>query len=489
MNELKTIVVRGFFWMFFAGLIVNLIQFFSKIILARILSPQEFGVVSIAISIVSFAGFFYDLGLGSALVQRKAKVEEKEEFESFNSTYFFSFSIGSLIAILLFLFSKNIAVQFNSIELETVIKIISITLPLGALTIPQIAYLSKNLLFFKKFIAETIPILLGSLSSLILAYYNWGYLSLVTGYVVGSVAYAVLLLFLSPWKPKFYFDLRTLIELISYGKFILIGNITAMVLAQGDNFVVGKISGVAQLGYYSIAYTLATLPSVNLAHIVSRVVFPTFAKLQDSKEELKIGFLKTISLISFIILPIGIGTIIVSPFIFSVIISEKWLPAHTSLIILSFLGIFKSLQVVPSFFLQATGSSKKDAKIMSLSMLVEIFLLFPLTYKFGIVGAALAVTISYAYSLINYFLECSKYLSVSFVSCIKTLLPAIIGSILMFFTGTLSINLLKNSYTFFNLLIVLSVCVLSYIITLFFINKKLFVELYNLALSFFNRNQ
>lgn len=484
MNETKKIVVKGFFWMFLAGLFVNIVQFLSKIILARLLTPAEFGVVSIAISIVAFTGFFQDLGLSSALIQRKTNIEE-----SFNSVLIFVTIVGSILSIILFLFSGQLSLYFNNLDLETVIKLISVTLFLGALTTPYISYLSKNLLFFRKFISEIIPIILGSTISVILAFYKFGYLSLAIGYLTGSASYALLLVLLSPWKPKISFDFSVFKQLISYSKFIFFGNLAAIILSQGDNFVIGKSLGAVELGYYAIAYTLATLPSVNIVHVISKVVFPTFAKLQDDKEKLKKSFIKTSRLISFIVFPIILGTITISQFLFTVVLGEKWLPAYAPLIILSFLAIFKSLQVIPSFFLQSTGYSRKDANITFISTILEVILIFPLTYKFGISGTALSVTLAYGLSFINYIIACPKLLEINSFVFIKTLLPSIIGAIIMFFAGILTISFLSNLYTLINLLVVIIVCFLSYILIMLIINREFLAEIYSLFISFFNKNQ
>ena len=483
-SNLKRIVVKGFFWMFLAGLIVNSIQFLAKILLARWLNPADFGVVAIVISIVGVLAFFQDLGLGTTLIQRKTDIDE-----SFNSVFIFTAFLSSIFAICLLLFSPQLASYFQDDRINTVGKLIAMTLPLSAMSLSWASYLSKNLLFFRRFITDTIPFLLGSAVSLFLAYHNQGYLSLTWGYIIGSTSYAILLFILTPWKPKFKFNLTVFKQMISYSKYILFVNIAAIILSQGDNFVVGKMLGSTNLGYYAIAYTIATLPAVNVAHLISKVVFPTFAKLQDNSTQLTKSFIRSMSLISSAAFPITAGTILISPFLFKVLISDKWLPAHLPLIILSFLSLFKSLQVIPSFFLQATGHSKQDSKIMVSSSLLGAVFIIPLTYFQGILGASIAVTLAYGYGTICQIIRSSKILNISTTTISKSFLPAIISSIVMILSGFLTMSYLNNQYTLSNLFILVTSCVTVYLTITYLINKRTISDFTGLISNFFNRNQ
>jgi len=482
-GSIKKIVVKGFFWMFLAGILVNLVQFAIKIFLARLLSPQDFGIMAIIISLVSFVSFFQDLGLGTALVQRKDKVQE-----SFNSVFVFVTFLGVIFSSIFVLFSKNIAYFFNTADLSNSILIVALTFPFSAATVPFFAHICKNLLFFRRFLAETLPVIFGSCLSLILALFGFGYMSLVIGYVAGSMSYAVLIFILSPFKLSLKFDLSLLKEILHYSKYIFFVNITAIILSQGDNFIVAKFLGSEQLGYYALAYSLATLPSVNMAHILSRVLFPLFAHVQDSKEVLKTSFIKSVVISTTIVFPIISGMLLVSSFIFVVILNSKWLPAYLPFVILLSLALFKSLSVIPSFFLQATGSSKIDSKIMISSVVLMLLLFLPLTYEFGIIGASLAMSAAYFFGFVSYILVCSKQLNLSRQILLKSAGPAFLSSVLMYCFGLVVIYFLSSS-NFINLLIIIGSCSVFYFFLTILINRAVISELKPLLFNFLNRNQ
>jgi len=482
--SVKQMVVQGFFWVFLAGIIVNVTQFVIKILLARLLAPSDFGVVAIALSILNSISLFQDLGLGTALIQRKKDVEE-----SFNSVFVFVVAFGIFLSVLLVIFSSSLATYFNDERLVKVILLLAITLPSGAVSIPYASYVSKNLLFYHKFIAITVSLLCGSLLSLVLAVYGYGYISLVFGYLTGAVLYTLLLVILTKWKPKFRFDLVVFKQLVNYGKYVLFANFMAIFLSQGDNFVVSKILGSVQLGYYTMAYSLATLPAVNIAHAISTVVFPTFAKLQDNTQILASGFIKSMTLINNIVFPVSIGAVVISPFIFNNLIGEKWLPAQSSFIILSFLALIKSLTVMPSYFLQGTGGSRTDFRIISLGIFVMVLFILPAVYNFGIVGVSIVMFVAYAFAFTNYLVKSAKKMCVAPQKIGKSFLPAVIASFFMVVVGVFARDILfGKTHTIFNLIIIVLLCSTTYIFVLFCADRKLFVDVKILFSLLFDRN-
>lgn len=480
--SIKKIVVKGFFWMFLAGILVNVTQFIIKIILARLLSPSDFGIMAIAISIISFVGFFQELGLSTALVQRKKDVEE-----AFNTVFVFMVFASIFYAVIIFLASNYLSIFFNDASLKNVLRLIAITLPLGAYNTAQFSHLAKNLLFFRRFIAETLPILFGGTTSLILAVYGLGYISLVVGYVISSIVYVLIMVFLTKIKLKFCFNFKIFKELFQYSKYIFFVNIAAIILSQGDNFIVGKFLGSAQLGYYALAYTLATLPALNISHVASRVLFPVFAELQDDKNNLKKSFVKSIELMSILIFPIALGAIIVSPFLFTNILGPKWLPAQSVFIILAIVSIFKSILVIPSFYLEATGYSKAEARIIFYAVILQVLIMVPLTLSFGIVGMSFAMLIVYFCAVVKYIFKCLKIIEISVYDLGRCLFPALLASFIMVLIGVGIMVVSGPIYNLWNMVILISVCVISYVITLFIVNKSLLIEVKFLFSSFIKK--
>ncbi|MBI4141694.1 lipopolysaccharide biosynthesis protein [Candidatus Woesearchaeota archaeon] len=469
--DLKHTVVNGTFWFFIAAIIVNSTQFFTKIFLTRWLTPTDFGVVAIGIALLSFINLFHDLGLSAALMQRQKDIQE-----SFNNVFSFILLIGIIFAAFLFLSAHFLANFFNDAHLLTVILLMASTIPFGAIIIPSSVYLSKNLLFFKRFIAETIPPLIASIVSITLALNGWGYKSIAIGYITGPLTYAAILWYVTPWKPRLSFNKTLLKQLLHYGIFVFIANLAALAIAQGDNLVVGKMLTTTALGYYAIAYTLATLPTVNLAHILSKVFLPLFAKLQDQQATLTKSFLKSMRVMSNIALPIPAGTILITPFIFS-IMGEKWLPAYNALIILSFLALFKSLSVIPSFFLQGIGHSKKDMQIACRTTVLVVLFIIPSTYFGGIEGTSIAMTITYGYALIDYLRQSSKVILIPLRALFASFLPSIIATFFMIISGAFIRTFLITRHNFINAIFTIASCAIVYAIVSLKTNKDLFAEL------------
>lgn len=469
--NLKHTIIKGAFWFLIAAILVNVTQFFTKIYLTRLLSPADFGVVAIGITLLSFINIFHDMGLSAALMQR-----QKDTKESFNAVFSFTLFFGIIFAMVLFTSTQFLANFFNDTRLSTVILLMASTIPFGAIIIPSSVYLSKNFLFFRRFIVETIPPFIASIISITLALRGWGYQSIAIGYITGPLSYAALLWCITPWKPRLIFNKTIFKQLLSYGSFVFVANLSALAIAQGDNLIVGKMLTTTALGYYAIAYTLATLPTVNLAHILSKVFLPLFAKVQDQQITLTKSFLKSMRVMSNIAFPIPAGTILITPFIFS-IIGEKWLPAYNALIILSFLALFKSLSVIPSFFLQGTGHSKKDTLIACRTTALVMLFIIPSTYYGGIEGTSIAMTLAYGYALIHYLIQSSKVLLIPLRALLASFLPSILATFLMILAGAFIRTFLVTKHNFVNAVFTIVLCAVIYMLVSLKINKDLLTEL------------
>ncbi len=479
--DLKKIIFKGFFWVSATSVLLYAVQLLVKLYLARLLAPADFGSMAIALSLISFANLFHDLGLGHALIQRKTNVQN-----SFNTVFSFVLIFSFFFMILLLLLAKPIAGYFHEQRLVNLIILVSLSMPTATILIPYTAYVSKNLLFFKGFVSETSSIIIGNTVAVYLAYSGWGYLSLGIGYVTGTMSYALFLACMLSWRPSFSFSTTLLKDLLGYGKYLFFVHVATIVITQGDIFLIGKLLGSTSLGYYALAYTFATFPAINSAHIVSRVMFPAFAQLQSDRERLRHSFLKSLLLMNSIIYPIVFGTVLISPFIFTLFLGEKWIPAHLPLIILCVLALFRSSIAIPSFFLEATGHAKKDMYLTIFAIILFLIGVGPATYFFGIVGTAICMAFIYFLTFSCYLLSVSKIIQIPIRQVFKQFITPSIASLFMFLAGKFILSF-KNQDSFFTLFFIILISAGLYASILFLLNKAVFIEIKSIFLSLFKK--
>lgn len=362
---------------------------FAKIaILARILSPSQFGLFGIALLVLSLLETLTETGINIFLIQEKA------ELEKYNDTaWFVSIIRGALISVLIFLGAKLIVIFFNSSDAYNLLLLISLVPLLRGFINPSIVKYQKELKFNKEFLLKASIYTLDAAVAILLALITRSASSLVWGMIVGVVfEVAVSHLFVRP-RPKLSYDKAKLNKVVSRGKWITMAGIFEYLFREGDDIVVGRLLNTTALGIYQVAYKISTLPITEVADTVIKVTLPVYVKISEEKVRLRKAFTKTMLVVLAITLPFGLILFLFSKEVVLLLLGPNWLSAVSVLKILAGFGVIRALTITthPLFL------SVKKQNYLTATTLVGIFglavTIIPLVRSYGIEGAGLSALI------------------------------------------------------------------------------------------------
>ncbi len=375
----------------------------KMVILARILSPEQFGIYGIAVLVLGLLEILTETGINIFLIQEKGKTDDYV-----STAWVVSIFRGILISLTILLLAPVISSFFNSPKTLRLIYLISMV-PLGRGFInPSIIKFQKELKFDKEFYYRSSIFLVDTLLAIYLGVLTRSELALIWG-MLASVVFEVTTSFLivKP-RPSLEFNLVKLKKVIGRGKWVTAAGTFEYLFQHIDDIAVGKILGTAPLGFYQQAYRVSTLPISEVGEIFNKVTFPTYAKISEDKERLKKAFRKVSSVILFLIIPFGLLLVLFAKEVVFILLGEKWLGSVGALKVLAVFAILKSISnSAYSLFL-----SVKKQEIVTLITLAGILAmaipLVPLINRFGIVGAGYATIIGATAALTVAFYQLNK---------------------------------------------------------------------------------
>lgn len=358
------------------------------------------------------------------MIQRQDREEEASQI-----VFWITGGLGFIYFLLGFFLADYIARFYNEEILSSVVRILSLTLFLGPLSNTQTVLFQKRLEFKKFNIALISSHVVRIIFSIYLAILGLGVWALVWGMVLQTALYSIIMWIVSPWRLRLQFNKVIFKELFSFGRPITIFSILAFIILDGDKAVIGKVVGSAALGYYSLAFSLSNFSALNITAVVQYVLFPAYALLQSDTARLREGFQKSLRYIALIIFPLSLGIFTLAREIAIGVYGEKWLPMVPALKILSFFGLFRSLNWFGSNIFLAKGKVKVMQNLAWCQLLVMAILIYPMTVKWEIVGTAFSVTVSMGINLFWYFVRISKLLDSSLREMLDTIRVPLLSTI------------------------------------------------------------
>lgn len=436
-------------------------------ILARLLEPSDFGLMSLTLIIINVLDIIREFGMGQAIIQRKGDTKDVAD-----SAFFIFPIISVFLYASIYLIAPLTATFFKELELEKVLKTVGLTLIIWSLgSLPQ-TLLVKDLEFKKLSVSQILPRIIYGIVTILMASQGFGVWSLVWGTIIMQALSVITLWNTVNWRPSLRFDLKIAYELFSYGKHVIVASLLIFVISIADTSVIGYSLGSEKLGYYSIALTISGVFTTQISAVLSQVLFPVYSKVQEEKDKLGWAYIKTLKGISMITFPAAFGIISISWNFIKIFYGEKWLPATIALQVLCIYGLSTSILNVTKNLYLAVGKPQIMKKIYLIQLSLILILVYPLTNKYGIVGTSIAVTISSAISVFFTISEAGKLINSSPQIITNSILPSLIGSIFM-------ASLVCTLQHFFNqcqsyLLLLLSIIlgVSSYYLFIWFAYKK-----------------
>ena len=439
MSQLKSSTTKGVIWSAIERFSVQGINFLVQIILARLLCPEDYGVIGMLAIFMQVAQVLIDSGFANALIQKQKCTED-----DYSTVFIFTIAISFLIYLFLFSCASVLAGYYNMPILEPVTKVISVTLILNAIPIVHRTKLVKNVDFKTQSKISFVSAVLSGFLGIVLAYNGIGVWSLCTQQVANSFLQMVLLFSYVKWHPIWKFSIASFHELFGFGSKLLLSSLINSIYRNLYTLVIGKAFSAISLGYYTRAEQFAQFPSSNLASIVSRVAFPIFSKIQTDNEKLKTAYQKMIRFSSLLIFPLMFGLIALSEPFICLVLSDKWSGVVILLQILCLDWMFDHITALNLNLLYVKGRSDLALKLEVVKKTIATVILFS-SIPLGLEGMCWGRVL---YSIIATLLNThySRVLiGLSFMSQFRDFYPY------MFFSALMCISIMITNWFFGNL--------------------------------------
>lgn len=429
--------IPALYWAIIEKVSVQVTQFSLGLLLARLLTPEDFGLFAILGIFLALSNSFVNSGFGQAIIQSKSiSYNEETAVFTFNIVVSFAFSLMLICS------AKYIAKFYGKDELEAMIRVMSLTIILNALSLVPRSKLTKQLRFDVSFRVNSLGVLLGASTSVVLAFKGYAFWSLVVGSIVKELSVTILYYYHLKWRPNFNFAFRSIHSLYTYGSRLFLVSISNSVFFNLHTIVIGKLYPANFLGFYSRGESLSKFPVTFYNSILSQFTFPLFSKHQNDKDQLQVYFGGAFVLTSFILFPILTGLFVTAEEIILVLLTEKWIAALPYLKILSLVGVFSSMSVINLNVINALGKSGDSLRADLISKLILVVSLL-VTYRLGLRAMALGYLVATIFSYGIYAYIQNKYLGFGLMSqvrlCFKGLLSAIliggVVSIILYYLG------------------------------------------------------
>ncbi len=400
MGYLKTSVV-GASWIGALKVFSRSSSMLRTLVIARVLSPSQFGIFGIATLMLSLIEILTETGINVVLVQKKEKIEVY-----INTAWIISIGRGLLIFLAIFLSAGFVSNFFKSEEAKNLLILISFVPLIRGFINPSVAKFQKELNFRKEFFYRISIVIVETVISLVLVLITKDPISLVWALVGGAVFEVIVSFLIVKPRPAFTFDKKIFKDIFSHSKWITTSGIFNYLFSNGDNIVVGRVLGTSSLGIYDMAYTIALLPTTELAEVVAKVTFPVYVQFSEDKKRLRRAYLKTTFLVSVLTLPLVIVFIIFPTQLISIILGDKWLEAAPILQIMSIFAFVSGVFSPSGAVFYAVKKQKYNFIISFVAFSVMATLIYPFILNWGLLGAGIAATIGVVspIPLIIYFL-------------------------------------------------------------------------------------
>ena len=364
---LKDQAISGVLWSSIGKFSSMGIEFIVGIILARLLTPQEFGLIATIVVVIALSQVFINSGFSQALI-RKQDCTQKD----YSTAFFFNFAVGVFLFAILNVTSGPISRFYSNPELKPLIQVLGIGLIISSFTLIQSTKLIKRIDFKLQTKISVIASLISGITAVIMALRGFGVWSLVVKSLIKQVITSILLWSWNRWKPDWVFSLQSFKALFSFGSKLLLSGLIATFFSNIYYIVIAKYFSAANLGFYTRAELFINLPSQNISDVITSVGYPVLAKLQHDPDQLKSAFKSIMTSTFFVVSILMFGMAAVSHSLVLTLLGEKWKESIFFTQLLCFVGLMYPLNSININLLNVVGRSDLYLKLQLIAQLISI---------------------------------------------------------------------------------------------------------------------
>ena len=463
----KAKIIKGGFYLTIVNVLSQLLAIVVNVVLARLLLPEDFGLVALTMTYIGFITLFTNMGFGSSIIH-ESETSEKQ----LSSIYWLNYGL-SIFSFLIIISTSQLAASFyNEPKLTTIVIVAAISILLNPFYIVQYKLLERDLEFKTISKINLSGTLIGSIAAVIGAYLGLGVYALILQSLVLSVVKLILIFVYKKWFPKFYFNFKEIKHMIWYSLKFKASNMAMYFERNIDYLILGKFFTSVVLGYYAFAYNIMYTPVKRISYIFSEVLFPSFSSFKNDKEKIMNGYYKSLQLIAMVSIPsmtlIAFNADLIIHFVFGI----KWDAAIPIVKILCFAGALQSISQFGGVIFSSIGKPELSLYI-SIGNTVLTVLAILLGIQYGVLWVAYFLVISKALSFLLFIIVLNHHMSVSITKLFENLKI----SFLIFLVLSVMYYLVENNYLEINEWLVLIVMSLTALTFVYVFQKKLILEI------------
>lgn len=423
MNKIS--VFQNFLWRFAERCGAQLVTFIVSIVLARILSPEDYGQIALITVFTTIMQVFVDSGLGTALIQKK----DADDLD-FSSVFYFNFVICLILYAVMFVAAPFIAGFYNNSSLTPIIRVISLTIVISGVKGIQQSYVSRNMLFKRFFYSTLSGTVFSAFLGIALAYAGFGVWAIVAQQLSNTTIDTLILWLTVKWRPKKKFSWERLTGLLSFGWKMLASGLLDTVYNNIRSLIIGRMYSSSDLAFYNQGKQFPNVIVSNINTSIDSILLPAMANVQDEWERVKSMTRRSIKTSTYIMAPLMMGLAFCAEPIVSLVLTDKWLPCVPFLRIFCITYMFYPIHTANLNAIKAMGRSDLFLKLEIAKKIVGIALLLS-TMWFGVMAMAYSLLVSSVLSQIINSWPNRKLLNYRYLDQLKDILPGIVLAIFM----------------------------------------------------------
>lgn len=424
-TSLKSQATKGMLWSAVDKFAIQGVQFIIGIVLARLLLPEDFGLIGMLSIFIAISQTFIDSGMGSGLIQKKDRTSQ-----DFSTVFVFNLGVSVVFYLILFASAPLIAQFYNMPQLVLLTRVLSLNIIINSLAIVQRTKLTISIDFKTIAKVNVASVFVSGIVAAYFAYTGLGVWALVLQNLVRAAVAVFMLWFLSHWTPSLIFSKQSFKSLFGFGSKLLIAGIYARTLQEVYNLTIGRVYSASHLGYYTRARSFVDITNGTITSILQQVTYPILASLRDERERMVSVYSRLVRMTAFFVFPaMVLLALLAEPFV-KLLLTDKWLPAVALLQLMAFARIFYPISAINMNILNAIGRSDLFLKVDLAKLPViatTLVITLPLGLKAIVVGHIVTSAISF---FINAYMP-GKLFGYGAIKQLVDMFPIMIASTVM----------------------------------------------------------
>ncbi len=388
-HQLIMRVIKGGFWVFTLRIAEQLAVLVKNLVLARILTPNEFGLMALVLIAISILDVFTITGYQQFLIYKKGTINSY-----LNSVWTINLIRGICLCLTLIICAPLVASFFNTPEVTILLRLTSVSFMFMGLTNPAIIIYQKELRFKKMFEYSFSGTLMDFLASIFIALVFRNIYALIAGYLTGSLIRCLMSYIICSYRPKLELKTEQIKELYAYGKWVVGTSIITYISITVPQIVVGKVIGITSLGLFAMADKLANILTREATNIISQITLPTYSMLQDNSDHVKRMFEYATYLIALITLPITLFAVVYTNDLLQILFGEKWIDASSFLVFLVIVGFLRGVFAIGGALFDGIGHPEYNFKMNLVRAMVFLSTCYFSAVRWGEIGVGGSMLLS-----------------------------------------------------------------------------------------------